>query len=112
MIRKDGQLHEVTWDEAFNFIATRLKEICEKHGPDSIALLNSPRCSNEESYLLQKLARAVIKTNNVDHGAGVYSNNSTDVLLEMIGVPATPILTNWPKRGHHRASNWGKVYPQ
>jgi len=89
MIRKDGRLQEATWDEAFNFIAARLKEIREKHGPDSIALLNSPRCSNEEAYLLQKFARTIIKTNNVDHGAGVYSNNSTDVLLDMIGVPAT-----------------------
>lgn len=89
MIRKDGELREAGWDEAFEFIARRLKEVSDKHGPDSIAFLNSPRCSNEETYLLQKLARTVIKTNNVDHGTGVYSNNSTDVLLEMIGVPAT-----------------------
>jgi len=89
MIRKDGQLREAGWDEAFDFIARRLKEIRDKHGPDSIAFLNSPRCSNEETYLLQKFGRTVIKTNNVDHGAGVYSNNSTDVLMEMIGVPAT-----------------------
>jgi predicted molibdopterin-dependent oxidoreductase YjgC len=89
MIRKNDQLQEVAWDEAYNFIASRLREIREKYGPDSIALLNSPRCCNEESYLLQKLARTIIKTNNVDHGAGVYSNNSTDVLLDMIGSPAT-----------------------
>lgn len=89
MIRKDGQLREASWDEAFDYIARRLKEIRGKYGPDSIALMSSPRCSNEETYLLQKLGRAIIKTNNVDHGAGVYSNNSTDVLLEMIGAPAT-----------------------
>ena len=57
--------------------------------PIRIAFLNSPRCSNEESYLLQKLARSVIGTNNVDHGAGVYCNNSINVLLDMMGVPAT-----------------------
>jgi formate dehydrogenase (coenzyme F420) alpha subunit len=89
MIRKNGQLQEVSWAEAYNFIAARLNAIRDKHGSDSVAFLNSPRCSNEESYLLQKFARTIIKTNNVDHGAGVYSNNSTDVLLEMIGVPAT-----------------------
>jgi predicted molibdopterin-dependent oxidoreductase YjgC len=89
MIRKNGRLQEAGWDEAFDFIAGRLKDIRDKHGPDSIAFLNSPRCSNEETYLLQKFGRTVIKTNNVDHGAGVYSNNSTDVLMEMIGVPAT-----------------------
>ena len=78
----------VSWDEALGFVAARLKEIRDQHGPDSIAFLDSPRCSNEEAYLLQKLARAVIGTNNVDHGAGVYCNNSVNVLLDMIGVAA------------------------
>ena len=52
-------------------------------------LFCSPRCANEESYLLQKLARAVIGTNNVDHGAGVYCNNAIQVLLRMLGVAAS-----------------------
>lgn len=88
LLRKNGQLEEVTWQEAYDFIASRLKEIKGSSGPDSIAFLNSPRCSNEETYLLQKLARSVIGTNNVDHGAGVYSNNSVNVLLDMLGVAA------------------------
>jgi predicted molibdopterin-dependent oxidoreductase YjgC len=88
LLRKNGQLEEVTWQEAYEFIASRLKEIKGSSGPDSIAFLNSPRCCNEESYLLQKLARSVIGTNNVDHGAGVYSNNSVNVLLDMLGVAA------------------------
>jgi predicted molibdopterin-dependent oxidoreductase YjgC len=66
-----------------------MKEILARHGPDSLAFLNSPRCSNEEAYLLQKLARAVVGTNNVDHGTGVYCNNSIQVLLDMLGVPST-----------------------
>jgi predicted molibdopterin-dependent oxidoreductase YjgC len=89
LIRSNGQLHEASWDEAISFIAERLGQIRQKYGPDSIAFLNSPRCSNEESYLLQKLARAVIGTNNVDHGAGVYCNNSIDVLMDMLGVAAS-----------------------
>jgi predicted molibdopterin-dependent oxidoreductase YjgC len=89
LLRKNGQLEQVTWEEALGYIATRLKEIAAKHGPDSVAFFNSPRCSNEEAYLLQKLARAVVGTNNVDHGAGVYTNNSINVLMDMIGVPAT-----------------------
>ncbi len=89
LLRKSGRLQEVTWGEALGYIAARMKEIRRQHGPDSLAFLNSPRCSNEEAYLLQKLARAVIGTNNVDHGTGVYCNNSIDVLLEMIGAPAT-----------------------
>lgn len=89
LLRKNGQLQEVTWEEALGFIVTRLKQIRDRYGPDSLAFLNSPRCSNEESYLLQKLARAVIGTNNVDHGGGVYCNNSINVLLDMLGVAAT-----------------------
>ncbi len=89
LLRKEGRLREVSWDEALTFIATQLKRIRAQHGPDALAFLNSPRCSNEETYLLQKLARAVVGTNNVDHGTGVYSNNSIEVLREMLGVPAS-----------------------
>jgi len=89
LLKKNGRFEEVSWDEAFSFIVRHLREIRAQHGPDALAFLNSPRCSNEEAYLLQKLARAVIGTNNVDHGTGVYGNNSIEVLLEMIGVPAT-----------------------
>ena len=89
LLKKNGQLQEVSWAEAIDFIARRLKEIRAQHGPDALAFLNSPRCSNEEGYLLQKLARAVIGTNNVDHGTGVYCNNSINVLLDMLGVAGT-----------------------
>src|SRR5512136_1074969 len=88
LIKKNGRFEEVGWDEAIKFIVDRLLEIKGKYGPDSIAFLNSPRISNEEAYLLQKLARGVIGTNNVDHGAGVYNDNSINALLEQIGIPA------------------------
>jgi len=89
LLKKNGQLEQATWEEALSFIVSRLKEIKAASGPDSIAFLSSPRCSNEESYLLQKLARSVIGTNNVDHGAGVYTNNSVGVLLDMLGTAAS-----------------------
>jgi|SRR5271165_2675051 len=89
LLKRNGEFQEVSWDEALGFIATRLREIRNNYGPDSLAFLNSPRCSNEESYLLQKFARAVIGTNNVHHGTGVYSNNCINVLLDMLGVPAS-----------------------
>lgn len=88
-LRLDGRLVEVSWEEAFAFIARRIREIRQQHGPDAFTFLNAPRCSNEESYLLQKLARTIIGTNNVDHGTGVYTNNSIDVLEDMLGWPAT-----------------------
>jgi len=89
LLKRNGQFHEVSWDDAFEFVAGRLRQIRERDGPDAIAFLSSPRCANEESYLLQKFARTVIGTNNVDHGAGVYCHNSLDILLDMLGVPAT-----------------------
>ena len=89
LVRKDNKLQEVGWEEAFALVASRLREIRERYGPDGLAFLNSPRCSNEEAYLLQKFARTVIGTNNVHHGTGVYCNNSINVLLEMLGVAAS-----------------------
>ena len=89
LLKKDGRFQEVSWQEALDFIAARFQEIRRQHGPDSLAFLGSPRCSNEEAYLLQKLARTLIGTNNVDHGAGVYCNNSVNVLLDMTGIAAS-----------------------
>lgn len=58
-----------SWDVALRRVAGRLTAIREEHGPDSIGFLTSAKCTNEENYLLQKFARAVIGTNNVDHCA-------------------------------------------
>jgi len=60
---------KVTWDRAIKLAAAKLKEIRDGYGPDSIGVLASARCTNEENYLLGKFARAVIGTNNIDHCA-------------------------------------------
>jgi formate dehydrogenase major subunit/formate dehydrogenase alpha subunit len=69
LIRKGEKLEEATWDEALAFVAERLGSIRDESGSDSVGVFTSAKCTNEENYLLQKLARAVIKTNNVDHCA-------------------------------------------
>jgi len=70
LIRNNGSgFREASWDEALGLIANKLSEIKKKSGPDSIGLLCSARMTNEENYLSQKFARAVIGTNNVDHCA-------------------------------------------
>ena len=69
LMRKNGELVLVSWDEAMNHVAERLLEIRDKYGPDSIGFLVSAKCTNEENYLLQKVARGIIGTNNVDHCA-------------------------------------------
>jgi predicted molibdopterin-dependent oxidoreductase YjgC len=68
-IRKDGALQETSWDEALATTAEKIKEIKEKSGPDAIAFFSSAKCTNEENYILQKIARAAVGTNNVDHCA-------------------------------------------
>jgi len=69
LIRKEGKLVEATWDEALTLVAEKLNAVKQESGPDSIALLASAKCTNEENYLMNKLARAVVGTNNIDHCA-------------------------------------------
>ncbi|NOY83157.1 MAG: formate dehydrogenase subunit alpha [Kiritimatiellaeota bacterium] len=69
LLRKADGFAAVTWDEALDTIGTRLRRIREKHGPEGLAFVSSCRCSNEENYLMQKLARAAAGTNNVDQCA-------------------------------------------
>jgi len=69
LIRKGGQLREATWEEAYDLIAKRLASIKAAYGPNSIAFWTSARAANEANYLMQKFARAVIGTNNVDNCA-------------------------------------------
>ena len=69
LVRKNGELVEVSWDEALDYTVSKLKEIKKANGPDSIAFLTSAKVTNEENYMLQKFARAGVGTNNVDHCA-------------------------------------------
>lgn len=71
MIRRNGQLERVTWDEVYDFIALKLQNLRAQHGPNSIAGISSSRCTNEENYLMQKFIRAVVGTNNIDGCARV-----------------------------------------
>ena len=69
MVKENGRFVKTTWEEALRIVARRFAAIKERHGPDSIGVLVSAKISNEENYLAQKFARAVIGTNNVDHCA-------------------------------------------
>lgn len=74
MIRRtrDAQLEAVSWQEAIDFASEKLLEIKKKYGPEAIMTTGSARGpGNEANYVMQKFARAVIGTNNVDHCARV-----------------------------------------
>jgi formate dehydrogenase alpha subunit len=64
----ENGLVPTTWDEALELVAQRIREIKNKYGPQSIAFLGSSKCTNEENYIFQKLARVSVETNNVDNG--------------------------------------------
>jgi predicted molibdopterin-dependent oxidoreductase YjgC len=69
LIKKNGEFQEATWDEALGFVAEGLTRIKNSSGPDSVTVLTSAKCTNEENYLMQKFARSVVGTNNIDHCA-------------------------------------------
>lgn len=69
LIREGEGFREASWDEALKLVAERLGNIKAKFGPDALAFFSSARCTNEENYLMNKFARAVIGTNNIDHCA-------------------------------------------
>lgn len=69
LIRKNGKLEPVTYEEAYDFIEEKMKKIKSEFGPDAFAGLTSARCTNEDNYIFQKFFRAVIGTNNIDHCA-------------------------------------------
>ena len=69
LVRKNGTLTESGWDEALDLVSSRLAEIAGASGPEALGFLCSAKASNEENYLLMKLARQAFKTNNVDHCA-------------------------------------------
>lgn len=71
MIKKNGKFEVVTWEEAYNFITSKLIEIKNKYGADAIGGISSSRATNEENYLMQKMIRVAVGTNNIDGCARV-----------------------------------------
>ena len=94
MIRKRGEYKEVAWDEALNYAANKLKAIIDTYGPEAVALFGSPRMTNEELYLLQKFARAGLKTNNIGSFTNLLNGVEQDALDEMFGITTSTATTD------------------
>ena len=88
MIREGDSWKKVSWDEALTFVAGGLKRALRDHGPQSVGVLGSARATNEENYLAQKFARAVLQTNNVDCCARVCHAPSAAAMKMMLGTGA------------------------
>ncbi len=89
LVKVNGDFKSVSWDEALDTVASGLKRIKETQGPNSLALLGSSKCTNEENYLLQKFARVVLGTNNIDNASRLYSAPSMVGLGSAVGFPGT-----------------------
>jgi formate dehydrogenase major subunit/formate dehydrogenase alpha subunit len=85
LIKENGQFRRAGWDEALDRVVTEIKRISDEHGPDSVVVLASAKCTNEENYLIQKLARVGIGTNNVDHCARLCHASTVAGLLMSFG---------------------------
>jgi len=89
LIKVDGDFQKASWEEAIDRVAAEFKRLKEEHGADSLAVLGSSKCTNEENYLLQRLARAILGTNNIDNGSRLYGSASRVGLGRSIGFPGT-----------------------
>ncbi len=85
LIREGNDFREASWEEALTFVANRLGAIRAAHGPDAIGVIASSKCTNEESYLMQKFARQVIGTNNVDNCSRYCQSPATQGLFRTVG---------------------------
>jgi formate dehydrogenase major subunit len=88
LIRGGSGWKTVTWNEAIEYTADRLRRIIDRYGPDSVGVLGSARATNEENYLAQKFARVVIATNNVDCCARVCHAPTAAAMKLMLGTGA------------------------
>jgi len=104
LIRKDGKLKPVSWEEALTYAGTNLRKLRDERGADSIGVIGSNRTTNEENYLLQKFARTVIGTNNIDHHrtadyaafAAAVAGKATASQRDILSAPAVLIIGGDP----------------
>ena len=85
LIREGDKFRKASWEEALTLAAQQFTEIKAKNGPDALAFISSSKCTNEESYLMQKLARAIIGTNNMDNCSRYCQAPATEGLFRTVG---------------------------
>jgi NADH-quinone oxidoreductase subunit G len=110
LIRRNGGFVPATWEEAFELIGKRLREVRDQNGGSAIGVVGSTRTTNEENYLLSKFARAVLQTNNIDHhrtadypalAAALHGKpGKTASMREVSSAPAILLIGNDPTNQH------------
>ncbi len=110
LIKREGKFVPASWEQAFELIASRFKEVLTNAGPTAIGVIGSNRTSNEENYLLQKFARLVLGTNNIDHhrtadfpafaSALAGKPEATASMRQVFTAPAILLIGNDPTEQH------------
>src|SRR5690349_8979593 len=110
LVRKNGRLTAASWEEAYELIGHQFKEIRNREGGHTIGVVGSTRTTNEENYLLQKFARLVLRTNNIDHhrtadypafvNALAGRDNATASMRDVFNAPAMLLIGNDPTEQH------------
>ena len=89
LVKVNGNFEVVSWEEALGVVADAFKRIKETHSSNSLAVFGSSKCTNEENYLLQRFARCVLGTNNIDNGSRLYNAATHVGLWETVGCRGT-----------------------
>jgi len=110
LVKKGGRLVPATWEEAFELVGKKFKEIRDRDDGKAVGVIGSTRTTNEENYLLQKFARVVLGTNNIDHhrtadlpalAAAVHGkSNLTASMRDVASAPAILLIGNDPTNQH------------
>src|SRR5205807_3731398 len=109
LVRRNGKLTPATWEEAIAHVGTRLREIRDSKGGQAIGVVGSNRTTNEENYLLQKFARTVLATNNIDHHrtadfpgfvSALGGQDRTASMRDVFTAPAILLIGNNPTEQH------------
>ena len=86
LIRKNGEFVEASWDEALDLVASKLGSIKQEYGKGSVGFISSSKITNEENYVIQKMARQVFETNDVDNCSRYCQAPATDGLFRTVGM--------------------------
>jgi NADH-quinone oxidoreductase subunit G len=110
LVRKNGKLTPATWEEAFELIGKRFREVRDRDGGSAVGVIGSNRTTNEENYLLSKFARVVLQTNNVDHhrtadfpalASALHGKpGKTAAMRDVLTAPAILLIGNDPTNQH------------
>ena len=89
LVKVEESFTEASWSQVLERVANEFKRIKDEHGPNSLAILGSSKCTNEENYLLQRFARCVLGINNIDNGSRLYNSATRLGLGSSIGFSGT-----------------------